>query len=213
MADAGEILLGRYGALLIFPLQLICLVFIMGSHIVTFSIMMNVLTDHGACTILFGMTGFILSLFLTLPRRLEDLSYLSVVGFVTIVGAVLTTMIGVPIPYHIHLIELFPPMPSFVQAFLAISYIMFAYAGHVAFFTIFSELRDIRDSPKSLALLQATDIALYTIAAIGIYFYAGSNVASPTLNSGSHIVRKTAYGLAMPTVCFSFQIPLRLQDG
>lgn len=213
MADAAEIFLGKFGRAVLGTAQVFLLLYIMGNHISTFSTMMNVLTDHGGCTIFFGIAGFILSFLLTLPRRFEGLVQLSIVSFVSIIGAVLTIMIEVSIPYQVHPIELFPPKPSFYHAFLAIDHIIFAYAGHVAFFPLFSELRDIRDFPKSLALLQVTDIALYTIAAIGIYFFAGSNVVSPALKSASHIVRKIAYGLTMPTVCFSFQLPFSTTNG
>lgn len=207
MADAGEILLGRFGQELLGTAQLIFYIFIMGSHILAFSVMMNVLTHNGACTILFGILGFMLSFLLTLPRRLEELSHISIASFVCLIGALLTAMIGIPISYQVHPIELLPSKPSFNHAFLAIANIIFAYAGHVAFFTLFSELRDIRDFPKSLALLQINNIMLYTIAAIAIYFFAGSDVASPALNSASPLVRKIVYGLAMPTVCFSFWTP------
>ena len=201
MADAGEILLGRFGQSLFGTAQLVFSIFIMASHILAFPIIMNVLTDHGACTIVFGLVGIILSFFLSLPRRLEDISYLSIVSFAGIAGAALTTIIRVPTPYRIHPIELFPPKPSFYRGFLAIANIMFAYASHVAFFTLFSEFRDSRDFSKSLALLQVSDVLLYTTAAIVIYFFAGLNVASPILILASPVLRRVVYGFAILTVC------------
>ena len=56
--------------------QILFLIFVMGSHILTFSIMMNVLTTHGACTIVFGFVGFIVCLICTLPRTLRNVSYI-----------------------------------------------------------------------------------------------------------------------------------------
>lgn len=78
---------GETGRKIISIAQLLFLVFGMGSHILAFSIMMNVLTEGSACTIAFSLTGLLTSFVLTLFRRLEDLSYLSSVSFIRIVGA------------------------------------------------------------------------------------------------------------------------------
>ena len=73
-------------------------------------------------------------------------------------------------------------------------------AGNVAFFTFMSELRDPEDYPKALCLVQSIDIILYVVAAVVIYCYAGQDVTSPALGSASPVVRKVAYGIALPTV-------------
>lgn len=99
--------------------------------------------------------------------------------------------------------ESYPSLSAVIsghEAFLAIANVVFAYAGHVAFFTIFSELKDLRDFPKSLALLQFCKMVLYTVSAIVIYVFVGLGVASPALNSASSLVKKVAYGIAIPTI-------------
>lgn len=78
MADAGEVLLGWFGREAFGAAQVIFLIFVMGSHLVTFTIMMNTLTEHGACTIAFGVVGMVVSLILSLPRTLKKVSYLSI---------------------------------------------------------------------------------------------------------------------------------------
>lgn len=78
MADAGEILLGPIGREVFGFGQLLFLVFLVGSHILTFSIMMNTLTDHGTCTIVFEIVGMIVSIICTLPRTLRKVSWFSV---------------------------------------------------------------------------------------------------------------------------------------
>ena len=200
--DAGEILGGAIGRELLGAGQLIFFVFIMGSHILTFSIMMNAITNHATCTIIFSVVGAIVCLLLTLPRTLKNMSYLSIVSFLSVIGAVMVTMIGVSItkPSQGKPIALWAPAPSFHEAFLAVANIVFAYAGHVAFFSFMSELKDPNDFPRALCLLQASDISMYTVTAIVIYYYAGSSVASPAMDSASNVVRKVAYGVAMPTI-------------
>lgn len=201
MADAGDILLGRVGRSTLDVAQLIFFVLVMGSHILTFSIMMNVLTEHSSCTIIFSVVGLLISFMLTLPRRLERLSHISSVSFVSIVGAVLTSMIGVTLvkqgPMYVAAVA---PPPKVHDACLAIANVIFAYAGHVAFFTLFSELKELKDFPKALALLQMSEMVLYTVAAIVIYVYIGPSVNSPALNSAGALFRKISYAIATPTV-------------
>src|SRR5437667_6320210 len=61
MADAGEVLLGAVGREVFGIAQITFLVFLMASHVLTFSIMLNVLSNHGACTIIFAVAGTITS--------------------------------------------------------------------------------------------------------------------------------------------------------
>jgi hypothetical protein len=201
MADAGDILVGRIGRTTLDIAQLVFFVLVMGSHILTFSIMMNVLTEHSSCTIIFSVVGLLVSFLLTLPRRLERLSHISSVSFVSITGAVLTGMVGVALakqgPTHV---PAFSPTPKLHGACLAIANIIFAHAGHVAFFTLFSELKELKNFPKALALLQMSEMVLYTIAATVIYAYVGPDVNSPALNSARELFRKISYAIAIPTV-------------
>lgn len=208
MADAGEMLFGGIGRELFGFGQLFFIVFIMAAHILSFSIMMNAITSHGTCTVVFMVVGTIVSLIFTLPRTMGNLSYYCIASFASIIAAVLITMIGVSITRpgldpisHMQKVDLFPPANvHFHEGFLAMTNIVFAYAGHVAFFGFISELRDPKDFPKALVFLQCSDIAMYIIASVVIYYYAGANVASPALDSASLIVRKVAYGVAMPTI-------------
>ncbi|KAJ5112974.1 Amino acid transporter transmembrane [Penicillium angulare] len=200
MADAGDLLMGRHGSRVLGIAQLLFFVFVMGSHILTFSIMMNALTEHSNCTILYASIGVLVSFVLTLPRRLERLSHLSSISFISIFGAVLVSIIGVSVGRTSPSLPAFSPVPTVHETCLAIANIVFAYAGHVAFFTFFSELRDIKDFPKALALLQTCEMILYTVSAIVIYAYVGQEVTSPVLNSAGKLFRKISYGIAIPTV-------------
>ena len=57
-----------------------------------------------------------------------------------------------------------------------------------------------RDFPKALAMLQVVDTCMYAVTAVVIYKYAGPSVASPALSSAGPLMKKVAYGLAIPTV-------------
>lgn len=199
IADVGEIFLGPIGREVGGFLQTIYLIFIMGSHLLTWTIAMNTITEHATCTIVWSIIGLILHAVLTFPRTLKNVSYLSIFAFISIFSAVMVTMISVgvtqpdPVVYATRHV-------NFAAAFSSVMNIIFAFGGHVAFFSFISELKDPRDFPKSLYTLQITNTSLYVIAAVVIYRFAGTDVASPALGSASHVVRKISYGISIPTI-------------
>ena len=84
MADAGEVLFGPVGpraaaiAREAFgTAQIIFLIMIMGSHILTWIIAFNTMTNHVTCSIVWGVVGLIVLFIFTLPRTLKKVSYLS----------------------------------------------------------------------------------------------------------------------------------------
>ncbi|KAA8649321.1 uncharacterized protein ATNIH1004_005222 [Aspergillus tanneri] len=200
MADAGEVLLGKVGREFMGTGQLLLLLFIMASHILTFTVAMNSITNHGTCSIVFGVISMAVSCILSLPRTMTNVSYLSVASFISIFSAVMITMVGVgvkkPWQGEIHATV----DTSLYKAFLAVCNIVFSFSGNVAFFGFISELKDPKEYPKALALLQGTDTILYIVVAVVIYVYAGDEVTSPALGSASPVVRKVAYGIALPTI-------------
>jgi len=178
MGDAGEILAGAWGREICGIAQTTFLVFVMASHVLTFSIMMNVLTDHSKCTIWFMVIGTVISFICTLPRTLKSVSHLSIASFVSVLAAIMITMIGVGIrgrPAGI-MIENTTDV-TFDNAFIGVMNIVFAYgmyssfnsylltnitkAGHLAFFSFISEMKNPKEYPyvRSLKLL-----ALYSHA-------------------------------------------------
>ncbi|PKY06961.1 hypothetical protein P168DRAFT_230854 [Aspergillus campestris IBT 28561] len=199
MADAGEVLAGRFGRELLGAAQIIFMIFVMASHLLTFTIAMNAITDHGTCSIVFGVIGMVVSFALSLPRTLAEMSWLSLVSFISILTAVVITMVGVGVS-HPGKEVLAVVDTDLVHGFAAVCNIVFSFCGHAAFFGLAAELKDPRDFPKALCLLQGIDISLYLIAAVVIYRFGGADVASPALGSASPIVSKVAFGIALPTI-------------
>jgi len=97
MSDAGMIIYGRVGKELLGSCMVLVLIFIMAAHVTTFSIMMNVVTEHGACSVIFGFLGAVVCLVLGLPRTLKNISYLSVVSCISITAAVVIAMVALGI--------------------------------------------------------------------------------------------------------------------
>lgn len=77
MADAGQILLGPIGRNVLEFAQLVFFMFATGSHLLTFTVMMNTLTEHGTCSIVFGVVGLVVSFICSLPRTMKNVSWLA----------------------------------------------------------------------------------------------------------------------------------------
>ncbi|KAK1143704.1 hypothetical protein N8T08_006104 [Aspergillus melleus] len=78
MGDAGEVLFGPVGREIVGAGQLLFLVFLMGSHILTFSVLMNTLTNHGACTIVFSVIGLLVCFLGALPRTMANVYWMAI---------------------------------------------------------------------------------------------------------------------------------------
>lgn len=50
-------------------------------------------------------------------------------------------------------------------------------------------------------MLQIVDTTIYLITGLIVYRYVGRDVQSPALSSAGPLMKKVAYGLAIPTVC------------
>ena len=101
------------------------------------------------------------------------------IAFVSILTAVLITMIGVGVQNKGGVDLKATVDTDLFRAFSAVTNIVFAYCAHVAFFGLLAEMEEPRDFPKALVMLQTFEIIFYTVAAVVIYYYVGQDVASP----------------------------------
>ena len=200
LGDAGEILLGPFGRELFGIGQFLFCIFVMGSHILTFRVMMNTITNHGTCSIVFALVGMLISLVLSIPRTMKGMTWISFASFLSIFSAVLITMISVSVEEHPGRIIQATVDNDLYTAFQAVSNIVFAYCAHVAFFGLIAEMESPKDFKKSLFMLQGFEICLYLTASVVIYYYVGTEVDSPALTSAGPVMKKVAYGIAIPTI-------------
>lgn len=85
MADAGEVMFKPWGDKakqvgreLGGAAQTIFLVFSMASHILTWTICFDILTDHTVCNVVWGIVALIVFWIFDLPRTLRNMSYFSI---------------------------------------------------------------------------------------------------------------------------------------
>lgn len=156
-ADAGEVLfapvgLGSFGKEFFGAAQTIFLIFSMGSHVLTWTIMFNTVVgrEHHVCTIVWSVIGMVIFIAFDIPRTMKNLSFWSFFSFGSILAAILVTMIDLGIdpqgPEMIAVTE----SAQFYTAFNSVSNIVFAYAGHVSFFAFISVSQPLlRSHPRA----------------------------------------------------------------
>ncbi|KAI1337622.1 transmembrane amino acid transporter protein-domain-containing protein [Xylariaceae sp. FL0016] len=205
--DAGEVMgrtigMGRFFQEFLGWAQTIFQIFVMGSHLLTWTICLNTLTDSSTCTIVWAFVGLAVFWALNLPRTLKYASYMSIASFLSIFTAVLMTMIDVAIERPIGSASIdVSRRIGFTSGFLSVTNIAVAFSGHSCFFSIISEFKKPNDWPKALSLLQICDTTIYLVSAIVIYVYVGPDVPSPALTAaGSIKLRKAIWGIAIPTI-------------
>ncbi|KAK6063409.1 transmembrane amino acid transporter [Seiridium cupressi] len=205
--DAGEVMGRSIGMGPLFQeifgwAQTIFVVFVMGSHLLTWTICLNTLTNSSTCTIVWGVVGLAIFFLLNTPRTLKFAGYYSFASFLSIFTAVMMTVIDVAVerPIGSGSIEVSRQI-GFTSAFLSVTNIAVAFSGHSCFFGVMSEFKQPNDWPKALCLLQVCDTTLYLVASVVIYIYVGPDVPSPALSAaGSTTMRKAIWGIAIPTI-------------
>ncbi|GJQ09135.1 hypothetical protein GpartN1_g926.t1 [Galdieria partita] len=203
--DAGYVLKKRWGRFLCSTGLCLFLIFLVGAHCLAGSIAMESWTNHQFCRLLgaliFALVGFILSL----PRTLRGVSYMSVVSILSICCALLFTGIALivqrPTDTLFQSPKAFMTNVSFSSCLVSIMDVIFAYAGHLAFFNFIAEMRDPKDFSRALFGLQITDMTIYLLTGTIMYAFGGGSLTSPIISTvRSSTLRQIAYGLATPMI-------------
>ncbi|KAF4467681.1 amino acid transporter [Fusarium albosuccineum] len=93
--------------------------------------------------------------------------------------------------------------PTFTEAISAVASIVFAFSGTPGFFPIAAEMRDPTYYTRALLICQSFITSVYITIGVVVYYFCGSYVASPALGSAGVLVKKVAYGIALPGLVVS----------
>lgn len=85
--------------------------------------------------------------------------------------------------------------------------IVFAFTGQLAYPQIAHEMADPEDFPKALKLNAIIQYIMYTISASLLYWFGGSHVKAPALDSATGTLSRVAWGLALPTIVVAGVLP------
>ncbi|KAJ2994518.1 hypothetical protein NUW58_g1538 [Xylaria curta] len=210
-ADAGRLMMGKFGYELIGVMFVLQLTFLVGSHTLTGSIAFLNLTDNGACSIIFGVVSAVILLLLALPPSFAEVAILGYIDFASIILAIGITIIATGIQRsEIGMASDWSAWPAkdadFVSAFIAVTNIVFAYSFAICQFSFMDEMHTPKDFVKSIWWLGIIEIVIYTLTGALIYSFVGQGVKSPALLSAGPLISKIAFGVALPVIFISGSI-------
>ncbi|KAK5991311.1 N amino acid transport system protein [Cladobotryum mycophilum] len=213
-ADAGRLLLGRFGYELFGAALVLELVMVVGSHALTGSIALGTLNDNHVCSIVFSAISAIILLILAIPPSFTEVAILGYIDFVSILAAVGITIIATGIQAHdskggLSGVE-WSAWPqenvTFSEAFVAVSNIIFAFSFAIGQFSFMDEMHTPTDYMKSIWASGIAQIVIYTITGALCYAFIGPSVQSPALLSAGPLISKIAFGIALPVIFISGSI-------
>ncbi|MCJ1332875.1 hypothetical protein MMC10_009569 [Thelotrema lepadinum] len=200
MGDAGYIIAGPIGREVLAGGTVIFAICGTGSQLLAGQIALGALSSPGSlCLLLYTGIMAIPTFFLSLPRTLDRLNWLSALAAFSILIAGIVGMGAAGANPITDQGSISIALSSdFTSAFISITNPVFAYAGHFMFFILISEMANPQDAMKAAYTLQGFATIFYTVFAIVTYYYLGPSVTSPSFSSLPPIWQKATYGLALP---------------
>lgn len=198
-SDAVQLIWGRFGYELTGAMFAIFLVLLVGSHALTGTIaFINIVDNWAICALVWSVVSAIILFCLALPPTFAEFAILGYIDFVSIIAAILLTIIATGIQAHtapggLNAVpwSAWPPEgTTFYQAFLAATNIIFAYSFAVCQFSFMAEMHTPKDYVKSIWALGLIEIFIYTLTGALIYAFVGVDVKSPALLSAGSTVSR-----------------------
>ncbi|KAH9896290.1 transmembrane amino acid transporter protein-domain-containing protein [Xylariomycetidae sp. FL2044] len=213
-ADAGRLMMGRFGYELVGAMFTLQLIFLVGSHTLTGTIAFLNITDNGTCSVVFGVVSAIILLLVAIPPSFAEVAILGYIDFVSIMAAIGITVIATGVVRGDSVGGMggadWSAWPAedltFAKGFIAITNIVFAYSFAVCQFSFMDEMHTPHDFVKSIWALGLIEIVIYTLTGALIYSFVGQDVQSPALLSAGPLVSKVAFGIALPVIFISGSI-------
>jgi hypothetical protein len=214
-SDAVELIWGRFGKELTGVMFALFLILLVGSHALTGTIAwINIVDNYQICALVWSVVSLIILLILALPPTFAEFAILGYIDFVSIIAAILVTIIATGIQAHnapgglagVNWSAWPPAETTFYEAFLATTNIIFAYSFAVCQFSFMSEMHTPKDYVKSIWALGLIEIFIYTVTGALIYAFVGAGVKSPALLSAGNSVSRIAFGIALPVIFISGSI-------
>lgn len=214
-ADAGRLMWGRVGYEVFNVMIILQLILIIGSHCLTGTIAFQKITESQICAIVFGVISAVILLILAIPPSFADVAILGYIDFISIILAIIITMAGAAREKNLNFSHgISSPEWSawprenttFTEAFIAITNIVFAYSFALCQFSFMDEMHTPRDYMKSVWVLGALEILIYTVTGAVVYSLVGQEVKSPAILSAGSTMSRVGFGIALPVIFISGSI-------
>ncbi|KAJ4994024.1 neutral amino acid [Stagonosporopsis vannaccii] len=181
-------------------------IMLIGFHILTGAKVINTLSDHSMCTVIFSVIVTIMGVVMSLPRTLNHVSFMSMFSAACMGIAILLFLVFAGTEDHplygyngvypkagpVHTYAFPPEGTTWVAAMNAVLNITFLWVPQILFPTFIAEMEKPQDFPKALAVLAGISAFLFIIPpAIG-FRYLGQYATAPAFGSLGTVVYKKA---------------------
>jgi len=213
-ADAGRLMLGRFGYEFVNVMLILQLTFLTGSHCLTGTIAFQDITQSSVCSVVFGVVSMIILILFAVPPSFAEVAILGYIDFASILAAIGITIIATGVeagssPGGLASVP-WSAWPkegaTFTDAFIAITNIVFAYSFAMCQFSFMDEMHTPKHYVKSIWSLGLIEIFIYTLTGALVYAFVGQDVGSPALESAGHLMSRIAFGVALPVIFISGSI-------
>lgn len=213
-ADAGRLMLGRFGYEFVNVMLVLQLTFLTGSHCLTGTIAFQGITQSSVCSVVFAVVSMVILILFAVPPSFAEVAILGYIDFASILAAIGITIIATGVEAGSSSGGLaavnWSAWPkegaTFTEAFIAITNIVFAYSFAMCQFSFMDEMHTPKHYVKSIWSLGLIEIFIYTLTGALIYAFVGQDVGSPALESAGHLMSRIAFGVALPVIFISGSI-------
>jgi hypothetical protein len=191
-------------------------ILLIGFHVLTGAKVINTLSDHSQCTIVFNVITALMGIVMSLARTLKHVSFMSMFSAACMGLAILLFLIfagiedaplygyngNYPTDGPVHTYAFPASGTTFVAAMNAVLNITFLWVPQILFPTFIAEMEKPEDFPKSLAILAAISTFLFIVPpAIG-FRYLGQYSTAPAFGSlGVTAYKKASFAFVIvPTL-------------
>lgn len=203
---------GPIGREIVGFIWMVAQVIVTGSGILGISIALNALSEHGACSVWFSFVGTILVIMFSCIRKWNRMTWLMTFGFASVMGGVLAVVIGVTLldrpaaapaegPYELGFYVV--AHPGFTAGVTALMTIFISSAAGPIYLPIIAEMKNPKEYRKSVYPVGVIVGSIYLSLSMVVYYYCGTWIATPSLGSAGPLVKKVAYGIALPSLIVS----------
>ena len=194
-------------------------IMLIGFHILTGAKILNTLSDHSQCTVVFSIIVMLMGIVMSAPRTLRHISFMSMFSAACMAMAILLFLIFAGIedaplygyygdyptdgPVRTYAFPL--PGTTWVACMNAVLNITFLWVPQILFPTFIAEMERPQDFPKALAVLAGISAFLFICPpAIGFH-YLGQYSTAPAFGSlGPTAYKKGSFAFVIvPTCCIA----------
>jgi len=212
IVDLTRLFHGNIAAEIISFLFVIGYILCVASAILGISVALNSLSEHAACSTYFTLIGMILAIMFSSIRTWKSMTWPLAISFFCVMAAVLAVIIGAARlkrpaaaphegPYDFGFVAV--SYPNFAAGISAANAIFASSTGCPGTIPVIAEMKRPQDFTKVTVTVACIVTVLYMCLSMSMYSYTGKWVASPSLGSAGPLVKKIAYGLALPSLVVS----------